>query len=201
MIGKTERERERGEGETAVGENQEEDVYCRINRWQKELLQRWRRKRISLLLSEREKRKRKRERGEELGDGDYDDDDDGSTTTTTNGSDGRGELRNTHSTLIRTYRGYEGRVEGVLGKSEEDACFADARVPDQQQLEQIIVRLGHPLARALRAGCCWLLASPSSLSRGLARGRYHTYTRGGLGDSMSCGTAFVVQRRSQTAAC
>ena len=43
----------------------------------------------------------------------------------------------------RTDCRYEGRVEGVLGEAEEDAGFADARVSDEQQLEQIVIGLGH----------------------------------------------------------
>ena len=45
--------------------------------------------------------------------------------------------------IIRTDGGYEGRVEGVLGEAEQDTRLADARVADEQQLEQIVVRLGH----------------------------------------------------------
>lgn len=39
--------------------------------------------------------------------------------------------------------GDEGGVEGVLAEPEQEAGFADAAVTDQQQLEQIVVRLGH----------------------------------------------------------
>ena len=34
-------------------------------------------------------------------------------------------------------------VEGVLGEPEEHARLAHARVPDQEELEQVVVRLGH----------------------------------------------------------
>ena len=40
--------------------------------------------------------------------------------------------------------GDECGVECVLGEPEEDAGLAHARVADQQQLEQVVVRLGHP---------------------------------------------------------
>ena len=39
--------------------------------------------------------------------------------------------------------GDEGGVECVLGEPEEDAGLAHARVADQQQLEQVVVRLRH----------------------------------------------------------
>ena len=42
-----------------------------------------------------------------------------------------------------TYCGYEGGVEGVLAEPEQQTCLADATVSDEQQLEQIIVRLRH----------------------------------------------------------
>lgn len=45
--------------------------------------------------------------------------------------------------VLLTYCGYEGGVEGVLAESEQQTCLADAAVSDEQQLEQIIVRLRH----------------------------------------------------------
>lgn len=30
-------------------------------------------------------------------------------------------------------------IKGIIGEPEEDACFADSRVANQQQLEEIIV--------------------------------------------------------------
>lgn len=45
--------------------------------------------------------------------------------------------------------GDEGGVEGVLREAEQEAGFADAGVADEQQFEQIIVRLRHLLAPAL----------------------------------------------------
>jgi hypothetical protein len=40
-------------------------------------------------------------------------------------------------------RGYERGVESVLAETEQHARFPDAGVADQQQFEQIVVRLGH----------------------------------------------------------
>lgn len=42
-----------------------------------------------------------------------------------------------------TYGGDEGGVEGVLGEAEQDTGLPHPRVPDQQQLEQVIVGLRH----------------------------------------------------------
>lgn len=42
-----------------------------------------------------------------------------------------------------TYGGDERGVERVLAEPEQQAGFTDAAVTDQQQLEQIIVRLRH----------------------------------------------------------
>lgn len=39
--------------------------------------------------------------------------------------------------------GDEGGVEGVLAEPEQQAGLADAAVPDEQQLEQVVVRLRH----------------------------------------------------------
>lgn len=39
--------------------------------------------------------------------------------------------------------GDEGGVEGVLAEPEQQAGLPDAAVPDQQQLEQVVVRLRH----------------------------------------------------------
>lgn len=39
-----------------------------------------------------------------------------------------------------TYGGDEGGVEGVVGEAEEHAGLPHARVPDEQQLEQQVVR-------------------------------------------------------------
>ena len=43
----------------------------------------------------------------------------------------------------RTYCRDEGGVESVLGESEEHAGLPDARVADEEQLEEVVVRLGH----------------------------------------------------------
>lgn len=49
-----------------------------------------------------------------------------------------------HSSSGRlTDGGDEGGVESVLAEPEQEAGFTDAAVTDQQQLEQIVVRLGH----------------------------------------------------------
>lgn len=50
---------------------------------------------------------------------------------------------------LLTYCRYEGGVEGVLAESEQQTCLADPAVPDQQQLEEVIVRFGH-LKRTVR---------------------------------------------------
>lgn len=39
--------------------------------------------------------------------------------------------------------GDEGGVEGVFTEPEQQACFTDTTVADQQQFEQVVVRLGH----------------------------------------------------------
>lgn len=44
---------------------------------------------------------------------------------------------------VLTYCGYEGGVEGVLAESEQQTCLTDSTVSDQQQFEQVIVRLRH----------------------------------------------------------
>ena len=43
----------------------------------------------------------------------------------------------------RTYCRDEGGVESVLGEAEEHAGLPDARVADEEQLEEVVVRLGH----------------------------------------------------------
>lgn len=43
----------------------------------------------------------------------------------------------------------EGRVESILGEPEEDARLADPWVTNQQQLEQIIIRLRHTLCSSV----------------------------------------------------
>ena len=42
--------------------------------------------------------------------------------------------------------GNEGGVEGVLGEPEQDAGLSHPWIADQQQFEQIVVRLGHDAA-------------------------------------------------------
>lgn len=44
---------------------------------------------------------------------------------------------------VLTNCGYEGGIKGVLAESEQQTCFADPAVSDQQQLEKIIVRFCH----------------------------------------------------------
>lgn len=48
-----------------------------------------------------------------------------------------------HRSSPRTDSGDEGGVEGILGEAEERARLPHARVADEQQLEQIVVRLRH----------------------------------------------------------
>ena len=43
----------------------------------------------------------------------------------------------------RTYSRYERRIKGVFGEPKQYARFANSRVSDQQQLEQIIVCFCH----------------------------------------------------------
>ena len=45
--------------------------------------------------------------------------------------------------LALTYGGDESGVEGVLGEPEKDAGLAHPGVSDEEQLEQVVVRLGH----------------------------------------------------------
>lgn len=55
----------------------------------------------------------------------------------------------------------ECRIEGVLGESKEYACFSDTWITNQQQLEQVVVRLGHYYCGVRCAFgvfvCCWLM--------------------------------------------
>lgn len=44
---------------------------------------------------------------------------------------------------LLTYCRYEGCIEGVLAESEQQTCFADSTVSDEQQFEEIIVRFRH----------------------------------------------------------
>lgn len=44
---------------------------------------------------------------------------------------------------LLTYCGYEGGVEGVLAEAEQQTRLSDSAIPDEQQLEQIIVRFRH----------------------------------------------------------
>lgn len=44
---------------------------------------------------------------------------------------------------LLTYCGYEGGIEGVFAESEQETCFADSTVSDEQQFEEIIVRFCH----------------------------------------------------------
>ena len=48
-----------------------------------------------------------------------------------------------HISQTLTYGGDECCVESVLGEPEEDAGLPDARVADEEQLEEVVVRLGH----------------------------------------------------------
>ena len=61
-----------------------------------------------------------------------------------------------------TYGGDESGVEGVLGEAEQDTGLPHPRVPDQQQLEQVIVGLRHitlsPRREVLLAPRHWPLA-------------------------------------------
>jgi len=50
---------------------------------------------------------------------------------------------------IYAYGGDEGGIEGILGEPEENARLPDSTVPDEQQLEQVVVCLGHPASRLL----------------------------------------------------
>ena len=45
-----------------------------------------------------------------------------------------------------TYCGDKSSIESVLRESEEDASFSDARVSDEQKLEEVVVSLSHPQA-------------------------------------------------------
>ena len=40
-----------------------------------------------------------------------------------------------------TYCGYKRRVESVVGEPKQQTCLSDARVADEKQLKQQIVRL------------------------------------------------------------
>ena len=44
---------------------------------------------------------------------------------------------------VLTYCGYEGGIERVLAESEQQTCLADSAVSDEQQFEEVIVRLRH----------------------------------------------------------
>ena len=48
-----------------------------------------------------------------------------------------------HISQALAYGGDECCVEGVLGEPEEDAGLPDARVADEEQLEEVVVRLSH----------------------------------------------------------
>ena len=45
-----------------------------------------------------------------------------------------------------TYCGDKSSIESILRESEEDASFSDARVSDEQKLEEVVVSLSHPQA-------------------------------------------------------
>lgn len=61
------------------------------------------------------------------------------------GKHGRGRVQGKFHFLRSslTYGTDERRCEVVLGEAEQDARLAHSRVPDEQQFEQIIVRLRH----------------------------------------------------------
>jgi len=42
-----------------------------------------------------------------------------------------------------TYCGYKRRIERILRESKQYAGFANSRVADKQQFEQVVVRFGH----------------------------------------------------------
>ena len=47
------------------------------------------------------------------------------------------------TTTCRTYSRYERRIKGILREPKQYARFADSRVSDQQQFEQIVVGFCH----------------------------------------------------------
>lgn len=61
-------------------------------------------------------------------------------------------LIRTFKRKIRTNGGDESVIESIIRESEQDARLTDTRITDQQQLEQVVIRLlGHDSSGRLRS--------------------------------------------------